>query len=146
MASNLPNMNVEYEQLLKEHGIRPTANRLLIAATLANAAGPLTMTEIEDLLETIDKSNIFRTLSLFHEHHLVHVIETGNVVHYEMCRSSHGELDEDTHVHFYCERCHRTFCFDTVSIPAVAVPDGYQPHTFTYVISGLCGTCRQRMK
>ena len=63
-----------FTTLLAAHDIRPTANRLLIAATLANAASPLSMKEIEQQIQSIDKSSISRTLNLFYAHHLVHAL------------------------------------------------------------------------
>ena len=62
--------------LLTEHGIKPTANRLMVARELAAAGRPLSLTELERQLQTIDKSGIFRALTLFREHHLLHVIES----------------------------------------------------------------------
>ena len=59
----------ELEHLLAHHGVRPTANRLVIARALQEAGRPLCMTELEDMLETIDKSNIFRTLTAFRDAH-----------------------------------------------------------------------------
>lgn len=89
------------EDLLLEHNIRPTANRVLIVRTLAMSGAPLSVKDFEKKLLTIDKSNIFRTLTLFKEHHLVHQIEEGNgMTAYELClRHSHDE-DDDVHVHF----------------------------------------------
>ena len=97
------------EELLLHHGVKPTANRLLIARALDEAARPLSMTEVETRLETIDKSNVFRTLATFRDAHLVHVLEdTGDGVRYELCHSHHPDHDDDLHVHFYCTACHKT--------------------------------------
>ena len=100
--------------LMEAHGIKPTANRLLIARALASQSRPLSMAELEAQIETIDKSVISRSLSLFRQQHLVHTLEDGSEgVRYELCRS-HGQEhdDDDTHVHFHCERCGRTFCLN----------------------------------
>ena len=106
-------MTEELDKLLLEHGVKPTANRLVIAQALRRAGRPLSMTELEDRLETIDKSNIFRTLTAFRDAHLVHVLEdTGDGVRYELCHSHHEDHDDDLHVHFYCTRCHRTYCLE----------------------------------
>ena len=53
------------EKMLIEHGIKPTANRLLVLKALADSHRPVTMSELEDAIDTIDKSGIFRTLTLF---------------------------------------------------------------------------------
>ena len=131
------------ERLLEEHGIKPTANRLLIARALQEAGRPLSMTELEARLETIDKSNVFRTLTLFREAHLVHALDdSGDGVRYELCHSHHEGVDDDIHVHFYCVKCHRTYCLEETPVPPVRVPEGYEAETVSYLIKGVCPQCR----
>lgn len=132
------------EKLLEEHGIKATANRLLIARALHDAHRPLTMMELEARLETIDKSGIFRTLQVFRDAHLVHVIEdTGDGARYELCHS-HSASDDDLHVHFFCEKCHKTFCLEDVPVPAVSVPAGYTVHSSSHLLRGICPECSAR--
>lgn len=129
-------------ELMVRHGVKPTANRIVIARALSGADRPMSMSEIEDVVETIDKSNVFRTLHAFREAHLVHVLEdTGDGVRYELCHSHHDDEDDDVHVHFYCERCHRTFCLEDTPVPPVSVPQGYQAGTVSYLIKGICPDC-----
>ena len=129
-------------ELLEGHGVKPTANRIVIARTLAAAGRPMSMTELETELETIDKSNVFRTLQAFREAHLVHVLDdSGDGVRSELCHSHHADEDDDLHVHFYCEKCHRTYCLEDTAIPPVAVPDGFDVHSVNYLIKGICPTC-----
>lgn len=130
-------------QLLTEHGIKPTANRIVIAKALAAEGRPMSMKELEGSIQTIDKSNIFRTLTLFREHHLVHTMEDGSdTVRYELCFSHDEDEDEDLHVHFYCERCRRTFCLYDTPIPAITLPHGYEQTSVNYMVKGLCPKCR----
>jgi Fur family ferric uptake transcriptional regulator len=89
-------------QLLEQHHIKPTANRIVIAKALAAASRPLSLTELEQKILTIDKSNIFRALNIFKENHLVHVIDSVEGTKYELCHSHHPMHDEDLHPHFYC--------------------------------------------
>ena len=127
--------------LMQRHGVKPTANRIVIARALAAAGRPMSMTELEAVVETIDKSNVFRTLQAFREAHLVHVLDdTGDGVRYELCHS-HGDDDDDLHVHFYCEKCRRTFCLEDTPIPPVSVPGGYDVHSVNYLIKGICPDC-----
>lgn len=133
--------------LLLRHGIKPTANRIIVAKTLATVDRPLSLTELEYEILSIDKSGVFRVLSLFRDHHLVHVIEDGgDGVRYELCHAHSEEEDDDMHVHFFCERCHRTFCMEAVPIPAVPLPDGYTMTTANYVVKGLCPSCAGKEK
>ena len=128
--------------LLEEHGVKVTPNRLLVARALSESHRPLSMMELEAQLETIDKSNVFRALSAFKEAHLVHVLEdAGNGVRYELCHShQHGE-DDDVHVHFYCVKCHRTFCLEDTPVPPVKVPEGYEVESVSYLLKGVCPEC-----
>ena len=92
----------ECETLLASHDIKPTANRIVVAKTLAAAERPMSLSELEYKILSIDKSSVFRVLTLFREHHLVHVIEDGgDGVRYELCHSHDGhQEDDDQHVHF----------------------------------------------
>ena len=130
------------EHLLEEHGVKPTANRILVARALESAGRPLSLMELEALLETIDKSAIFRTLGAFRDAHLVHVLEdAGEGVRYELCRSRHHGHDDDVHVHFYCTKCHRTYCLEDTPVPPVHVPEGYQTESVSYLVKGVCPQC-----
>ena len=50
------------EQLLTEHGIKPTANRIVVVKALAAAERPMSLTELEYKILSIDKSGVFRAL------------------------------------------------------------------------------------
>ena len=130
------------EHLLEEHGVKVTANRILVARALDEAGRPLSLMELEAKLETIDKSAIFRTLTAFRDAHLVHVLEdAGDGVRYELCHSHHEDHDDDLHVHFYCTRCHRTFCLEDMPVPPVDTPEGYEVETRSYLLKGVCPEC-----
>ena len=137
----------DIEKLMEQHGVRPTANRMLIARALSEAGRPLSMTELESALETVDKSNIFRALTLFRDVHLVHALEdSGEGVRYELCHSHDHDSDDDLHVHFYCEKCHRTFCLEDLPVPEVSAPSSYEIHSRSYTLKGLCPECSSPMK
>ena len=102
------------EDILLRKGIRPTTNRIL-------------------------------ALSLFAEHELVHVVEGGdNMTRYELCHGGDHCTIDDMHVHFYCEKCHRTFCFADVPVPKVEYPAGFEVSGANYMARGLCRDCRER--
>ena len=108
-------------QLLEEHDIKPTANRIVVVEALASSMLPQSLAELERRIQTIDKSNIFRALTLFREHHLVHTIEGGSDgIRYELCHSHSHDHDDDQHPHFYCEVCQQTYCLDGVELPQLS--------------------------
>lgn len=137
--------NQKCTEMLLAHDIKPTANRIVILKSLAAESRPLSLSELEYKILTIDKSGVFRTLNLFKEHHLVHTIEDGSdAVRYELCRSHTTDRDDDMHVHFHCERCHQTFCLEDIHIPAVTLPEGFVMSTANYVVKGICPQCRKK--
>lgn len=139
--SYLRSMNTELLRILAEKGVKPTANRLVILRALCDCGHPVTMSELEERIDSIDKSGIFRTLILFQEHHMLHTIDDGcNGVRYELCHA-HGETDDDHHVHFHCEKCHRTICLEEIHVPDVKLPDGYRVDSVNYMLKGLCPDC-----
>lgn len=65
------------EQALLGAGVKPTVNRILVFRQLLNAESPMSLMELEDIIETLDKSSIFRVLVTFLDHALVHAVEDG---------------------------------------------------------------------
>ena len=127
--------------LMQEHGIKPTANRILILKALLQAGRPLAQTEIETALESVDKSIISRTLAMFREHHLLHTLSGEDYVRYEVCHCAEEGEDNDRHVHFHCEVCGRTFCLEELPVPAVRLPDGFSVENVEYMAHGVCPAC-----
>lgn len=131
-----------YLKLLAQRDIKPTAIRLLVLKELLHADRAYSLLDLENRLVTVDKSTIFRTITLFLGHHLIHAIDDGSgSLKYAVCGSDCNCDVDDLHTHFYCESCHRTFCFKQIHIPSVSLPDGFSTHSINYVIKGLCSDC-----
>ncbi|MBO4741609.1 MAG: transcriptional repressor [Bacteroidales bacterium] len=134
----------KYVEMLEQHGVKPTANRLLVLAVLCEAEHPLSLKEIEGRVASIDKSGVFRTLSVFRNHHLIHVIDGAeNGVRYELCHNHTDDADNDLHLHFFCENCKKTYCLET-PIPNVYLPEGFEARYGNYIIKGICPKCGKR--
>lgn len=132
-------------KLLQHHGIKPTSNRIIVVKALASEEHPSSLTELEEKIVSVDKSGIFRALTLFRDHHLVHSIEDGDGgIKYELCQSDSDDEDDDMHVHFYCESCHKLFCLYDTPIPHVPLPHGFSRDSANYVIKGICGDCNKK--
>ena len=67
-----------YLHKLSLRDIKPTAMRLLILRTMMEMKRAVSVTDLEDKLDTVDKSTIFRTLTLFLSHHLIHGVDDGS--------------------------------------------------------------------
>lgn len=130
---------------LESKGIRPTANRILVMKTLMGEQNPQSLSNLERKLVSMDKSSIFRTLTLFLEHDVVHAFEDGRgVLCYELCEEKGACDHHDGHIHFYCESCQRSFCMEDIHIPSFELPEGFYPHSISFVIKGECPDCRKK--
>lgn len=134
-----------YLQKLAYRDIKPTAIRVWVLRTLMEARQALSLADLEAQLDTVDKSTLFRTLSLFLSHHLIHGVDDGSgSLKYAVCEDCCMCTVEDQHTHFYCENCHKTFCIRNVHVPLVPLPEGFIPTGINYVIKGLCAECAQK--
>lgn len=130
--------------LLERHSIKPTPNRILVIKTLLNSEYPLSLVEIESQLETVEKSSVFRVLTLFVEKDLVHTLEDGRgIVKYEICEGHDNHSASDMHAHFYCEKCQRVFCLENINTSAAGIPDEYLIKSVNFMIKGICPDCRK---
>ena len=130
---------------LESKGIRPTANRILVMKTLMGEQNPQSLSNLERKMVSMDKSSIFRTLTLFLEHDVVHAFEDGRgVLCYELCEEKGACDHHDGHIHFYCESCQRSFCLEDIHIPSFELPEGFYPHSISFVIKGECPDCRKK--
>lgn len=129
---------------IERRGVKATSNRILVFKALQGAAHPLSLAELEEIIATMDKSSVFRALNVFLENDIVHGIEDGSgSLKYELCHGEDHCSPADQHVHFYCEKCHTTYCFEEVPIPMVATPEGFHVHSVNYMLKGVCANCRK---
>ena len=138
--------NIEdIEDIMEKAGVKPTANRILVLRALISSDSPRSLADLEEQLQTLDKSSIHRVLNLFSAHHIVHAMEDGRgIVKFELCTGgdTHGTPGH-MHVHFYCESCHKVYCFDHLPVPPVPLPDGFDAHSVNYMLKGRCPDCRK---
>lgn len=129
--------------LLLQKNVTPTANRILVFRTLKALGRPGSLGEITDFIGTMDKSSVYRSLSLFLENDVVHSIDDGSgVLKYEICGSERHSA-ADMHAHFYCESCGRLFCLELpIPMSAIALPEHFTAHSVNFVIKGECRECR----
>lgn len=140
MASSID----KYEDILIRHDIRPTSVRILVLKAISSYHNTFSLSDLETDLDSVDKSSIFRTLILFAEHHVIHEMEDGSgCTKYCFCHNDHECSVEELHCHFYCEKCHKTYCLENTHIPIVDYPEGFQLREVEYMLKGICPNCRK---
>lgn len=136
--------NQEIERILTEHGVNPTAVRILVYRNITEFHHAFSLADVEAALGSVDKSTLFRTLTLFAARHLLHQVEDGSgSKKYCVCHNSHPCALGDLHCHFRCERCGTTYCLPRTAIPAMTLPEGFAPQRAELVFSGLCPDCNR---
>ncbi len=131
-------------EILEHKGVKPTPNRILVLDALLNTTHPVSLSDLDTIIATMDRSSIFRALTLFLDNDLAHGLEDGSgSMKYEACHGDEHCTISDMHVHFHCESCNTTFCFESVPIPEADIPEGFVPRSITYMVKGLCPKCRK---
>lgn len=129
-------------QLLERAGVKPTANRILVMKALIAAESPISLIEIEDKIETLERSSILRVLNVLLESHIIHIMEDGRgISKYEVCHSHSACSLDDMHPHFYCEKCRKVYCFEDISLPHIPVPEGFSVNSVNFMLKGVCPEC-----
>ena len=64
-------------KILEQRGIKPTAIRMLVLKAMMETEQAVSLLDLENKLDTVDKSTIFRTITLFVSHHLAHSVDDG---------------------------------------------------------------------
>lgn len=131
-----------YIDKLARRDIKPTAMRILVLKTMIGFQRAVSLLDLENELDTADKSTLFRTVNLFLSRHLIHCVDDGSgSLKYAVCSNDCTCSVEDQHSHFYCEKCHRTFCFKNIHVPVVSLPEGFSVKSINYVLKGFCPEC-----
>lgn len=130
-------------ELLKRHQLRVTDARQDVLRSFLLRGFALSHAELESALPAYDRVTLYRTLSTFEEHGLVHrVLDDAGATKYALCAEActdHHHADD--HVHFKCQVCGLTECLDGVRVPAMGLPAGYAPAVTNVLIQGRCPRC-----
>ena len=133
-----------YDLELRSAGIRVTAIRSLMWRTLRqHIHNAFALSDVENLLVTVDKSTIFRTLTLFADARLLHLVDDGTGCQKYCVCQCHDAEHHHGHVHLTCVVCRKTWCLDDVTIPHVDIPADFEVQEREYVVKGICMKCRR---
>lgn len=130
-------------QILKQHKLRVTDNRLTLLQVFSDAASALSAQDIENLMPEADRVTLYRTLKSFQEKGIIHkAIDGTDTPRFAMCVAQCTEHSHhDEHVHFRCTICQHTFCLNDVFVPQVHTPAGFKVSSTHMVVEGICASC-----
>jgi Fur family ferric uptake transcriptional regulator len=136
--------NKQLTTKLKNNAIQPTAIRLLVLKYLTQQTNAVSLKNIEDALDTADKSTIFRTLKTFEKNKLIHSIVDGSgITKYALQLEENTIEAKDSHYHFHCKKCQETFCLSNTNIPTIDLPKNFMMQEANIIVKGLCANCNQ---
>ncbi len=129
--------------ILAQHQLRKTAVRMQVLGIFLDSREALSQPDIESHFSQFDRITLYRTLKTFEEKGVIHkAIDGGDKLKYALCSGHCSEhAHEDHHAHFHCDHCGKTFCIESMHIPAVQAPAGYQLSGTYLVLKGTCAAC-----
>lgn len=128
--------------ILQARSVKPTAMRLLVLDLLAQQEVALSLADLEERFDKVDKVTLYRTLKTFEQHKIIHSIDDGTgSAKYALCSEGCECNPGDLHVHFHCQTCKQTFCLTDYTIPAVNLPHKFVLKEMNMVMKGLCEDC-----
>lgn len=132
----------QLEEILNFRKINPTAMRILVLKELQEAEHAMSLSDLEALIETADKTTIYRTLKTFEKNKLVHSIDDGSgSLKYALCDNSCECLPEQAHIHFHCNNCGQTYCMRDYHLPSISLPKKFKAQEAELIVKGLCQNC-----
>lgn len=130
-------------ETLNNRQIKPTAMRLLVLDKLSKSNIALSLTDIEQSLDSADRVTIYRTLKIFEKHKLIHAIEDGTgAIKFALCESNCLCTPEFTHAHFHCKVCEQTFCLRNIHLPQINFPKNFTVEQSSFILKGICDRCK----
>lgn len=135
--------NDEIYKKLESKNVKPTAMRTLVFKTLVDSSKALSLSDLEQRFDRVERSTIYRSLKTFEENFIVHPVDDGTgSVKYAVCDDNCTCSVHDLHVHFYCTSCGKTYCLKELSIPNIKLPEGYTFNKAQFIITGVCPHCK----
>ncbi|MDG2450542.1 MAG: transcriptional repressor [Saprospiraceae bacterium] len=131
----------EIKKILKSHKLRVTDGRVDTLEFFLRQAKTLSLKDLEKEFKNSDRVTLYRTLSSFTEHGVLHKIpdDSGHAT-YGLCHDTCSSEDHShDHMHFKCNECGTIECLEQ-NIPVVKIP-GYHVKEANLILKGICKTC-----
>lgn len=135
----LINGNMNATDILKEKGLKKSAQRISVITILQQNTVPLTEEEIkEGMGEIYDRVTFYRTMQVLVGLEIVHRIVVDNTTT-KYALNADGE--NKSHVHFYCRVCHAVACLKEVPVHHYQLQGDYKQEDCEVLIKGVCPAC-----
>ncbi|NCU38428.1 transcriptional repressor [Candidatus Saccharibacteria bacterium] len=130
----------QLHQLLSANKLRTTVARQKVFSVLKTAQSPLSIQQLTTLCAPIDRTSVYRTLTLFNKLNIIQVITTGWKKRYELA----GPFKPHHH-HLQCDICQQLIALETPPlekmIQHVANLNSYVLTSHHIELHGICQAC-----
>ena len=131
----------QFEQLIRERGIRLTEPRREVFSILNQHDQPLTIGELLKLSKIAERTSVYRTLNLFATLGIIETITSGWKSRYELA----GPFKPHHH-HLHCTTCRELIQLDMPILEEI-ITSFADSHEYTLTVhhielSGLCKKCQ----
>lgn len=124
--------------ILKERGLKKSAQRITIISILENNQLPLTESDIKIKMgDMYDRVTFYRTMQTLLNASVIHRIVVDNITVKYALNSIQGEA----HIHFYCKKCHVVSCMKGIPIQEYNLPGNFVQEECEVIIKGICDKC-----
>lgn len=130
---------------LKAFNLRHTECREAILSTFSERSAALSHSDLEMAVDDkYDRVTIYRTLKTFLEKGIIHkILDADGGTKYALCKTEcTSETHRHDHVHFKCKLCGDTTCLESINIPNISLPGGYEREDINLLIEGSCPNCK----
>jgi len=135
--------NRDTNKILTAKGVKTTPMRKLVYDILLAGNSAMSLYEIEQQFDNVERSTIYRALKAFQENSLVHTVYDGTgAVRYALCDEGCRCTFADQHVHFLCNYCGQSYCLRSLPVPKPELPEGFVFEGAHFVVTGTCPDCR----
>lgn len=130
---------------LEAHGVKPSAQRMVILRHLMEHRTHPTVDEIHSQLReehpTLSRTTVYNTLKLFAESGLIKCIETS------LGEGARWDYSTDDHAHFLCQTCGcvTDIEFDPNASSLPLPSGGHRVNSVSITYKGICPQCLARL-
>ena len=125
--------------ILREKGLKKSAQRIAIISILLDKRFPLTESDIkEEMGDMYDRITFYRTIQTLLEANIIHRITIDNVT----ARYALNNSPNHSHIHFYCKICHSVTCFEDIPLQEYHLPETFEQEECEVLIKGTCNKCK----
>lgn len=136
------------EDLLVKAGLKNTSSRRAVLEVFLRYSHALNYNEILDnVKQGLDKVTIYRNLKIFEEVGIIHLVpDMSGSVRYALCSHACNEgHHHDSHIHFCCKKCAKTYCMEKTQVPHFTLPKDYLVEDVSVLVKGICNSCYNKM-